>query len=109
MRAVVLAVLLVGAGVGCRADEAIIDAPATPSDASDGGVATDGIPTDAGGCAACGSNQVCVAFHDGVCSSNIRVECQDRHPLCEGVNCIQDRDCEFWHCRGGMDAGSPYT
>jgi hypothetical protein len=100
MREVLLAVLLLGAG--CHTDEPIVDAPAVSVDASDGGVPGDGAST---GCAACGPNQICVAYHDGTCSENIQIECQDRNPLCEGINCIQDRDCEFWQCRRGEDAG----
>jgi hypothetical protein len=113
MRSAVLAVFVFVAA--CGNDEHIVDAPAapsdgntTPTDASDGGVPNDGaVPIDADTrCAACGVNQVCVAYHDGTCSSNIRLECQDRNQLCEGLDCIADRDCEFWHCRGGTDAGT---
>jgi hypothetical protein len=105
MRGAVFAVVLVVAVVGCRRDENIIDAPAVPGDASDGGVPMDGVAIDASACAACGPNQICVAYHDGTCSQNIQIECQDLNPQCSG-NCIQDRaDCEFWQCRRGMDAG----
>lgn len=108
VRAVVLAVLMTASA--CGNDEVVTDAPVAPADAADGGVADpDGSPIDADlRCSACGPTQVCVAFHNGTCSNTL-VECQDRHPLCEGLNCLQDRDCEFWHCRGGMDAGTPYT
>ncbi|HUQ03700.1 MAG TPA: hypothetical protein VM261_14480 [Kofleriaceae bacterium] len=107
MRAAVLVLLVFAAA--CGNDEVIPDAPANPDDA---GVvdAPDADPTDAGidadvRCAACTATQVCVAFHDGVCSSNIRVECQERAASCEGLNCIQDTDCAFHHCREGTDAG----
>jgi hypothetical protein len=104
MRVAVLAVLCIVAA--CGNDEVIIDAPAVSGDASDGGVPDDGIPFDANLCAACGPNQICVAFHDGTCSANIQIECQDLNPNCSG-NCIQDRaDCEFWQCRHGSDAGA---
>jgi hypothetical protein len=101
----VVLVAAVAALGACGNDENLIDAPSQPIDApTDAGVAVDADLR----CSACGPNQVCVAFHDGTCSPNIQVMCQDRNPLCEGINCLQDRDCNFWHCTGGTDAG-PYT
>lgn len=105
MRTAVLAVL--GLLAACGKGDNVIDAPAAQR--NEAGAPTDGgVGVDADTrCAACGPDQVCVAYHDGTCSPNIRIECQDRAPLCEGINCLQDRDCEFYHCRGGADAG-PY-
>ncbi len=118
MRIAILGALLALAVAACGHDEAIIDGPETPIDApvdgspTDGGIdgtPIDGTPIDgSSACAACGPNQVCVAYHDGTCSSNIRVECQDRNAGCQGTTCLQGSDCEFWHCKSGMDAGSPY-
>jgi len=100
-------VLLLLAAAACSGDANVIDAPASPQDASDGGVATDA--ADAGtACAACGPDQICVAYHDGTCSPNIQIECQDRNPGCQGTTCVQGAACEFWHCKRGQDAGSPY-
>lgn len=111
MRAAALAVLVIVVVAACGNDEAIIDAPTVSLDAAPDAALVDasdaGIDADTR-CAACGANQVCVAYHDGTCSPNIRVECQDRNQLCEGINCLQDRDCNFWHCTIGTDAG-PYT
>jgi hypothetical protein len=116
MRVATLAVLVALAVAACGNDEVIFDAPIDA--ATDGGV--DGDPPDApvdaavdaaidaSICGTCGPNQVCVAYHDGTCSPNILVECQDRNPGCQGTVCQQGSDCEFWHCKRGQDAGSIY-
>lgn len=99
MRAI--AVLALALASACSADEHVIDAAPVPIDAPDAG------PIDGPGasCPACGPDQVCVAFHDGTCSDHIVVECQDRNPGCSGPPCAGDRDCQFWHCTRGTDAG----
>lgn len=116
MRVAILGVLLALAVAACGNDETLIDGPETPIDApvdaaidaAIDAVPIDAVPVDASICGTCGPNQVCVAYHDGTCSPNILVECQDRNAGCQGTICQQGSDCEFWHCKRGQDAGSPY-
>jgi hypothetical protein len=104
-----LAVGVLGAAA-CTGDESLpIDAP------QDTGIfdvpMIDGpaidAPTDASAlCSACTSSQICVQNFNGTCGDG-HVECQPRVITCVGTGCSPD--CDFWHCRGGADAGSPYT
>lgn len=53
-------------------------------------------------CRACGAEQLCVQKFDGTCGT-FQVECQDQNAACAGATC--SAACDFWHCRGGQDAG----
>jgi hypothetical protein len=112
MRSLLLSLSLMAllGGAACAPDESLpIDAPqdtaifdvpvidGTPIDT----------PTDADTlCSACTASQICVQYFNGTCGDG-HVECQPRVTACVGTACSPD--CDFWHCRGGMDAGSPYT
>ena len=62
--------------------------------------------TDAGPCAACSGDQICVqVMHSNgldLCQSG-SVTCEARHPSCAGTACTPD--CNFWQCGQGVDAG----
>ncbi len=75
-----------------------------PIDAAQFGYDPAPLPIDSNdACSACGVDQLCVQFFDGVCGE-LRVECQDRAAACTGTDC---NACDLPHCR--QDPNGPIT